>query len=102
MSLFSTIVSEASDYENSQTPLSTIAHKYEFNILEPEDTDNPNDYYECFKAEKYDGNQKIVITIITRDIYRSFVNDDDEPYHNKIEVFENDKCIDHFEYTYFK
>lgn len=102
MSLFSTIVSEASDFENTLTPLSILAHKYEFTILEPEATDNPTDYYECFKAEKVDGNQRIVITITTRDIYRSFVNNDDEPYHNKAEVFENDKCIDHFEYTYFR
>lgn len=102
MSLFSTIVSESLGYEYSQTPLSNLAHKYEFTILEPEDTDKPNDYYECFKAEKLDGNQKIVITITTRDIYRSFVNDDDEPYHNKVEVFENNKRIDYFEYTYFK
>jgi len=54
-----------------------------------------------FHAEKTDGSQKIVITIRTRDKYRSFGNDD-EPYRNTVILYDNGKKIASESYTYFE
>lgn len=101
MSLYNDIINEIQGFEESQTPISDIAHKKDFTIMKCEENDNPNDEYECFHAEKTDGSQTVVLTIRTRDIYRSFGNDE-EPYHNTVTLYDNGKEISSQSYTYFK
>ena len=101
MSLYNDIINEIKGFEESHTPISNIAHQKAFIIKECKENDNPHDEYECFHAEKIDGSQKVVITIRTRDKYRSFGNDD-EPYHNTVTLYENEKKIASKSYTYFE
>lgn len=101
MSLYQEIVNEIEGFEESHTPISNIAHKKGFIMKEKQNNDEPFGYYECFHAEKEDGKYKIIITIETRDNYRSF-GKDDEPYHNTVALYENDTCIASKNYTYFE
>lgn len=52
---------------------------------------------ELQKKDKY----KMIITISTKDKYRSFGNDE-EPYRNNLELWENEKLINSKQYVYFK
>ena len=101
MSLYNDILNEIQGFEESHTPISNIAHQKDFTIMECEKSDDPTDEYECFHAEKTDGSQKIVITIRTRDKYRSFGNDV-EPYRNTVILYDNGKKIASESYTYFE
>lgn len=100
-SLYYKIKNEIRTFEESCTPISNVAHENGFTIKEPKPNENPNETYECFHAEKTDGKYTIVISIYTRDKYRSFGNDE-EPYHNNVALYEDDICIDSTQYTYFQ
>ncbi len=43
----------------------------------------------------------MIISISTKDKYRSFGNDE-EPYRNNLELWENEKLINSKQYVYFK
>ena len=100
MSLSADLLSEACTLNGTHTPISDIAHKYNFTILETKASEQANGYYECFRAEKIDGSQRIVLSITTCDNDRSFDDETHDPYFNKIEIFENDNLINEYSYFY--
>ncbi|MBR0483310.1 MAG: hypothetical protein IJJ69_00845 [Oscillospiraceae bacterium] len=99
--LYASIVKEFGELEKSHTPINKFAFEENFAVFNVSNDENLNGEYEGFRAEKSDGNKKIVLGITTRDNYRPFGNDK-EPYHNWIEFYENDKLIFRNSYTYFE
>ncbi|WP_160692574.1 hypothetical protein [Clostridium sp. C2-6-12] len=103
MDLYSTIVNEISNFAETHTPISDIAHKYNFEMVPiPKD---PNfvdgNTWTCFHAIKQDGEYSLSITIETREKYRSYGNDE-EPYTNTITITKDNTVIDTKSYIYFE
>lgn len=69
--------------------------------MQTSDKESADGSYECFHAEKTDGDQTIVLNITTRDNYRSFGNDE-EPYHNTVSSYKDGQLVDTKSYTYFE
>ncbi|MHC1747468.1 MAG: hypothetical protein AB9856_03650 [Cellulosilyticaceae bacterium] len=105
MDLFNQIVELMPSLNASCTSLSDIAHQQGFTIIPlPKDDDQcalAGNRYTCFTAEKHVGEYTLTIEVETRDIYRSFGNDD-EPYFNTLCLYKGNELIDSKSYTYFK
>ena len=101
MDLYNTILSEITSFESSHTPLSDIAHKYEFQIIDVPVDKSTNTMWTCFFAVKNVDDYTITITIETKEIYRSFGNDD-EPYRNTIALSKNGVQISSESYIYYE
>lgn len=100
MSLSADLLTEAYALNETNTPISNLAHKHKFTILENESSEYINGYYVCFRAEKIDGSNRIVLSITTREIDHSFDDKVNDPYINKIEIFENNNLVNQYEYFY--
>ena len=101
MSLYDSIIAQLDELEKSKTPISNVAHKECFTQIQTPDTESTDGTYECFRAEKADGDQKVILSITTRDNYRSFGNDE-EPYHNTVSVYKDGQLIGSKSYTYYE
>lgn len=101
MSLYDSIVAQFGDLEKSKTPISNVAHKEGFTQIETPDTESSDGTHECFRAEKIDGDQTVVVSITTRENYRSFGNDE-EPCHNTVSSYKDGKLIESKSYTYYE
>lgn len=103
MDLYSTIVREISSLANTHTPISDMAHKYNFQIIPiTEDTSSVvGNKRTCFHAIKQEGKHLISITIETSENYRSF-GDDKDPYTNTITISKDGDIIATQSYSYIE
>lgn len=101
MQLYQTILSEITNYEETQTPISNIGCKYGFTIIDAPLEDDNGNFYTVYKSEKFVDDYHIILEIETKDKYRSFSNDD-EPYRNTISIFKDSNLISTKSYTYWK
>ena len=104
MNEYDEIVSKFNQLENDEISLAEISRKHGFIVQEKsqEEENIPGDRYEVFKASKQVDQYTMIIAIETRDSYRSCAADDQEPYFNTIELWENGNLIKNNSYTYFK
>lgn len=93
MSIFSYIISKYDEMRTNKIPISNIAHKFEFTKV---DSIGDN---EDFRAEKVDGNNKIILSIESFDHSRTFDIRSDT-YHNYAYLYNDDKLIDKISYMY--
>lgn len=93
MSIYSCIMSKYYEMSINKIPISNIAHEFEFTIVAPIG-DNEN-----FRAEKVDGDNKIILSIESFDHSRTFDIRPDT-YHNYAYLYNGDKLIDTISYMY--
>lgn len=103
MDEYNEIVEKFKALEDNQESLAGISSEYGFTKEETDEDDgNIGDRYEIFKASKQVGDYTLLIKVETRDNYRSFGGDDDEPYFNTLELWKDGELIGSKGYTYFK
>ncbi|MBJ6722336.1 hypothetical protein I2750_19235 [Bacillus sp. PR5] len=105
MEEYNVIVEKFKELESSKQSLDQISRQYGFTNEEVDKDDNniiAGNRYELFKASKQVGEHKLIIKIETRDRYRSFGGNDDEPYINTLELWKDGDLIESKGYTYFK
>lgn len=94
MDLYIDIIDLVPGLARNMTLLSAIAQKYEFTTL-PVAASAQRDaegFYECFRAEKYDHDYKLTITITTRDKDVTDV-ESEQTYCNYLEVSKDGDVI---------
>ncbi|HGE7613847.1 TPA: hypothetical protein ACGC1O_005159 [Bacillus cereus] len=103
MEEYNVIVEKFKELESKQQSLAQISREYGFTVEETDkDDNNYGSRYEIFKASKQVGEHKLLIKVETRDSYRSFGGNDDEPYFNTIELWKGENLVNSSDYTYFK
>lgn len=102
MDEYNEIVSKFNYLEINKISLATISGEYGFTSeKEGQKNNSVGERYKLLVASKQVGKYNMIVKIETRDIYRSF-GDDDEPYINIIELWKNEGLVDSKSYTYFK
>jgi REP element-mobilizing transposase RayT len=103
MEEYNEIVEKFKELESTQQSLAQISREYGFTVEEiDKDDNNVGGRYEIIKASKQVGEHKLLIKVETRDSYRSFGGNNDEPYFNTIELWKGEKLVNTSGYTYFK
>lgn len=105
MEEYNAIVEQFKEFESAERSLAQISRDYGFTKEDVDENDKnviTGNRYEVFRASKQVGKHKLLIKVETRERYSSFGGNDDEPYFNTIELWENGKLIKSDGYTYFK
>ncbi|WHP41462.1 hypothetical protein [Lysinibacillus capsici] len=106
MNLFDDIIKEFPRLEEKQETIVSIARNKGFQDVDTlkraDSFAGDGNYYEIFRAVLEEGNFKLVAKVETKDKYRSFVGNDDEPYCSTLELWENGKKVKEKSYAFWK
>lgn len=106
MSLFDNIVKEFPRLEEKQETIVSTARNNGFQdvdtLKEEGSFAGDGNYYETFRAVLAEGDFELVARVETKDKYGSFGSNDDEPFCNVLELWENGKKVKEKSYTFWK
>ncbi|WP_431808557.1 hypothetical protein [Lysinibacillus sphaericus] len=106
MNLFDDIVKEFPRLEEKEETIVNIVRNKGFQDVDTLKKEGhlagDGNYYEIFRAILEEGDFKLVAKVETKDNYRSFVGNDDEPYRSILELWENGKKVKEKSYAFWK